>query len=149
MSNEEMKTEKNEGRGRKIVAGTLVGLGVLGLGMAAATQLHLGWNGNFQAGTTVVDADCQPSDQEIGVSYDDPDFAASETTPWTIENVNFTNIDDKCDGLSYEVAYKIGEGTEWIAGGIGTVDGNTVTDTLANIDDIQKVTEFALTIYSE
>lgn len=149
MSNEEMKTEKNERRGRKIVAGTLVGLGVLGLGMAAATQLNLGWTGNFQAGTTVVDADCQPSEETIGVSYDDPDFAASATTPWSIANVNFTDINNACVGKTYEVAYKIGEGAEWQKGGTGTVQGDTVTDELSGIDDIQKVTEFALTIYSE
>lgn len=146
---EGMKTEKNEGRGRKIVAGTLVGLGVLGLGMAAATQLNLGWDGQFQAGTTTVKADCQTS--EIDVSYDDPEFAGAVVTPWTIENVNFANIDAKCGGLNYEVAYKVSEVDGWVkdAQGIVAEKGGTISVATPDGVDVQEIAEFALTIYSE
>lgn len=145
---EDMKTEKNEGRGRKIVAGTLVGLGVLGLGMAAATQLNLGWAGQFQAGTVDVNADCQTG--EITVSYDRPEFAEAAETPWSIANVNFAGIDDKCEGLNYQVAYKVSEGESWVEDATGKIPADAdLSVAVPAAVDVQDIAEFALTIYSE
>lgn len=144
---EEMKTEKNEGRGRKIVAGTLVGLGVLGLGMAAATQLNLGWSGNFQAGTVEVESDCQTS--AISVTFSDPALNAegAQDNPWSIDNVQFSGIDGACVGLNYEVAYKSTDSDGWTTLATGTAD-TTITAALPE-GDWQDLSDFALTIYGE
>ncbi len=142
-----MTEVKKEGRARRIAAGTLVGLGVLGLGMAAASQLGMSWEGNFQAGNVVVDADCQTSGA-VDVSYDEPKFQGAGDIPWGIENVQFSKIDAACEGLNYESAYKIGDG-DWVVLDTGTVAGTVVTDSLASAGDVQKITDFALTIYSE
>ncbi len=137
-------TEKKQGRARKVAAGTLLGLGVLGIGMAAASQLEMNWNGNFQAGAVAVDADCQTS--EIEVSYNDPDFAGSAGVPWTIDQVNFDSIDAKCDGGKYEVAYKTDD--NWIELDKGTASAGVLSVDVPGVDT-QTITGFALTIYSE
>lgn len=138
------KMEKKTGRGRKVAAGTLLGLGVLGIGMAAASQLGMTWQGNFQAGAVEVDADCQTGD--ITVGYDDPAFAdATADTPWEIANVNFAEISAACDTKSYEVAYKAGG--DWVALGTGTVDGTDLAVALPTAVLPQNITDFALTIF--
>lgn len=138
------KMEKKAGRGRKVAAGALLGLGVLGIGMAAASQLGMTWSGNFQAGAVEVDADCQAG--IISVGYDDPAFKdATAPTPWEIANVNFTGISEACDTKSYEAAYKT-DG-DWVQLDAGNVAGASLAVALpANVLP-QDITEFALTIF--
>lgn len=139
-----MNENKKKRDGRKILAGLLAGLGLLGLSVAAASQLNLGWDGNFQAGAVKVDADCQTS--AITVAFDDPEFAADTDIPWDIENVNFDAIDAACNGLNYEVAYKVDGAANWVELTSGTAATGKLTVAMPAVDP-QTVTDFALTIY--
>lgn len=137
--------ETTDGRTRRAAAWVLGGLGILGLGVAAASQLNMDWDGNFQAGNVIVDADCQ--DGTIDVSFDDPKFDAVDAElPWTIANVNFAGVDNECVGLDYEAAYKTGG--EWEQLDSGTVTAPSFTVALDGVDP-QTIDEVALTIYSE
>ena len=138
-------TEKKNGRARKIAAGSLLGLGLLGLGVAAASQLDLVWGGNFQAGAVEVKADCQTD--EIAVGCADPAFAGAADVPWSIASVSFSDIDGKCLGLAYETAYKVDGGTGWVKLSGGTVGGDVITNSIPEDADVQEITDFALTIH--
>lgn len=140
-------TKPRPPRRRRKTAALVVGFfGVASLAMAAATQLNLFWAGNFQAGAVTVNADCQTS--QITVGYDAPTFTAAQNPhPWSITNVNFTNIDAACATLDYEVAYKTTG--NWVSLGTGTVGGTSVAVPVAAIGaaNLQDVTEYALTIH--
>ena len=138
----EAKTQK---KGRKIAAIGLLGLGIAGMGLGAATQLNLLWNGKYQAGAVTVNADCQ-GEGEITVGFDKPVFISGQTIPWNIANVKFSDIHADCVGSNYEVAYNTGSG--WSELGSGKVAGDAVTVSLSSVDDIQAIKEFALTIHS-
>ncbi len=114
------------------------------MGLAAATQLDLGWAGNFQAGAVTVDADCQTS--EITTKFTDPEFANSADIPWDVDGVEFTGIDSACSGMSFEATYRTGSG-EWSAPATGTVSGSVIDFQVPAGVDVQKIDEFALTIY--
>lgn len=142
-------TRRNEGLARKLAAGLLAGLGILGLGVAAASQLNMAWAGNFQAGNVTIDADCQVENQAVNVNFDKPEFVATvhdSELPWGVANVNFTNVSGECNAKSYEAAYKT-DGT-WTELSNGTVNGTSIAVPLGTVDP-QTIDEVALTIYSE
>jgi hypothetical protein len=126
-----------------VVPGVLVLVGLVGLGLAAASELDLTWNDTFQAGVVEVQADCQTG--PIGVSFSEPTFtAASADAPWTTDEVTFTGISTACHGLDYQAAYRIGG--DWVPlDGVTAQVGATVVASLDGVDP-QDVTEFALTI---
>lgn len=138
--------EQGKWRSRKIAAAALLILGLGGATAAAAAQLNMTWAGSFQAGSVSVTADCQPSAKTITSSFDAPEFAGTASLPWTIANVKFANIDNACNTLNYEAAYKLDSG-DWVKLGTGTVSGATVSVSLDSVDP-QSITQLALTIYS-
>lgn len=146
MNNETQPIEQEStGRGRKVAAGALAALGVLGLGLAAASQLNLTWAGNFQAGAVEVSADCQT--EAVTVSFANPEFDGTVTAPWTIDSVDFANVSPECANMAYEASYKVA-GADWTAPTTGTVQGTTITVPLTGVDP-QEIAEFALTIYGD
>lgn len=128
----------------RAIAILLLILGSAGLVVAAATQLDEAWSGNFQAGSLLVGTDCQPSDQPVIGKLGAPTFAETGEQPWSIAHVEFANINEKCVGLNYEVAYRTG--TDWVplesANAKGSVEGSIVTVELRDLDVTPK--EFAI-----
>lgn len=142
-----MSQTTNTTRRRRILAGGLITLAVAGAGLAAASELGLIWDGNFQAGAVQVEADCQPVGAEITVGFSDPTFTAAATIPWSIADVRFSDVDAACAGLSYEIAYQVNDSGTWVQlpGGAGTISGTTITGPTGTIDP-QTITDLALTI---
>lgn len=142
-------TEQNNGKARKVAAGALLGVGVLGIGLAAASQLNLEWQGNFQAGAVTVNSECQET--PITVTFDAPEFDESETAPWTIAGVNFDSIDNACVGSTYEVAYRTADDGDWdnyVTGKTIAAEG-TLNEALPADVIPEDIKGFALTIYGE
>lgn len=143
-----MTEQNNKNRARKVAAGSLLGLGVLGIGLAAASQLTLGWQGTFQAGAVTVNSECQNTD--ITVSFDSPEFEGTKDVPWTIANVNFDSIDPECVNSSYEIAYKTAD-SDWnnyVTGGTISQAG-VLTAALPSGVIPEDISDFALTIYDD
>lgn len=135
----------------KIVASLLLALGIAGLTFAVATQLDEAWSGNFQAGSLLAEADCQPVDQPVVGKLGKPTFTETTTAgqqPWVITQVEFSNISDQCAGLNYEIAYSTG--SEWVllesATAQGTVAGPQVIADLGGLDSTVP-TEFAIVFF--
>lgn len=137
---------------RSIVPGALVVAGLVGLGIAAASHLEMEWGGTLQAGTVVVDADCQvDTDQAIGVAFSSPYFVSTKSIPWTVDDVVFSEIPEACQGadMDYQAAYRTADGDTWNElGEFATVGSNaTLSVDLEGADPLE-ITEFALTIKS-
>jgi hypothetical protein len=132
---------------RRAAAIALVAVGAAGLTMAAASQLTMSWTGNFQAGSVVVSADCQPTASTISAAFSTPTFAAAQTLPWNVASVSFSGIHASCNTKTYQAAYKLATG-DWVAfGATGTVAGTSVTVAIPSGVDAQAIKSVALTIY--
>lgn len=135
---------------RSLVPGALLVLGLGGLGMAAASELELSWDGTFQAGALDVQADCQ--DGPIDVAFTERAFASGVKVPWTIDSVEFTGISEKCHRMDYEAAYKLSQDGEWSLLDSRSLEvGRSIFAWLRDADsqetvDPQEVFEIALTI---
>jgi len=129
---------------RRGVAFTLAAIGLSGLGLAAAAQLNMTWAGSFQAGATVVNADCQTD--TINTVLGRPIFDGAKAVPWSIAALTFNGVSTACKGMSYEAAYKTGAG-DWLKFGTGTVSGTTITVILGPLS-AQALTDVSLTIFS-
>ena len=73
---------------RRAVAASLAVAGLSGLGLAAAAQLNMTWAGSFQAGATVVTADCQTG--PIATQLGTPIFDGSKAIQcrWKLYKLN-------------------------------------------------------------
>lgn len=132
---------------RRAAAIALVAVGAAGLTMAAASQLTMSWTGNFQAGSVVVSADCQPTASTISAAFSTPTFAAAQTLPWNVASVSFSGIHASCNTKTYQAAYKLATG-DWVAfGATGTVAGTSVSVAIPSGVDAQAIKSVALTIY--
>lgn len=136
---------------RRIVPGMFIAAGILGLGLAAASQLNLNWSGVYQDGTVVVDADCQEG--PITVSFSDPDFqgsAAGNVAPWAIATIDFQDVDEACNGYSYQAAVRIEGPTDSGWQELGTAGIVSAPSIKAPLDGIapHTITDVALTIHS-
>ena len=132
---------------RPIAPIVLIVAGLAGLGLAAASELTLNWNGTFQAGTIPVTADCQ-EDGEIAVAFSEPTLTASTAntnTPWTVAELEFSNISTACTDHAYEVAVRSGD-MSWTKLANGTVNGTTLTAPIGAANP-QNFDEVALTIH--
>ena len=143
MNNKKSRTARS-------AAVVLAVVGIAGLSMAAATQLDMSWNGEFQAGRTTVTADCQPGDQKIGVAFSDPVASTGGTLPWSIGKLEFSGINTDCEGSRYKVDYKVTASSQWVSLADGTnlaLDSGVLAINLGSVDP-QKIAEVALTILS-
>lgn len=142
---------QSKSKRRSIVPGALVVAGLVGLGIAAASELDLVWGGTFQAGAVEVTADCQVQGEEIGVAFSAPYFVSSRSIPWTVDDVVFSDIPTDCQaaGMEYQAAYRTASTGSWVElGDFAAVDGATLNVELPSAVDPQAITEFALTIQS-
>lgn len=133
---------------RSIAPAVLIAAGLAGLGLAAASELDLNWNGTFQAGTVPVTADCQAEEETVIVAFSEPTFTArgaNTDTPWHVAELEFSNISVACDGGSYEVAVR-DAGAEWTKLDQGTVNGTTLSAPIGAANP-QNFDEVALTIH--
>jgi len=134
---------------RSIAPAVLIAAGLAGLGLAAASELDLNWNGTFQAGTVPVAADCQADGETVAVAFSEPTFTAggaNTETPWTVAELEFSNISEACVGGSYEVAVRDAGTTSWTELANGTVNGTTLTAPIGAANP-QNFDEVALTIH--
>jgi hypothetical protein len=129
---------------RRGVAFTLAAIGLSGLGLAAAAQLNIAWAGSFQAGATVVKADCQTD--TITSQLGTPIFNGTKAVPWSIAALTFNGVSAACNGMKYEAAYKTGAG-DWLKFGTGTVSGTTITVIFGPLSS-QDLTDVSLAIFS-
>lgn len=152
-----MSTSTSTSKRRSIVPGALVVAGLVGLGIAAASELDLVWGGTFQAGEVEVQADCQLDGQQIGVAFSSPEFDGGSDIPWNTHEVVFSNISEECSNLTFEAAYRTTANDvtpEWQPLGSGVVgdaqneDGDLLVN-LGGVDDTQTITGFALTIHGD
>lgn len=97
---------------KRTVAIGIAALGVAGLAISAAATLNLTWSGVFDAGKVDVTATCQ-GETEVNVGFSDVDFVDSLDVPWAVNSLNFSGIEEGCEGLSYEVAVKTEDGGTW------------------------------------
>lgn len=132
----------------RFLASLFLVLGFTGLGVAAATQINGNWQGNFQAGVTMTESSCQPSDEPITGSFAPPTFTGEGETPWKISQVQFTGISPNCVGANYEVAHRNGGDWQILASpnATGTVAGDVVTVELGEFDSASGG-EFAISIF--
>lgn len=138
----------SEKKRRPIAPAVLIVAGLAGLGLAAASELDLNWNGTFQAGTVPVTADCQADGETVAVAFSEPTFTAggaNTETPWTVAELEFSNISEACVGGSYEVAVRSGD-TSWTKLASGTINGTTLTAPIGAANP-QNFDEVALTIH--
>ena len=115
---------------RKATAIGFVIAAVLSVGVASATQLNMIWGGNFQAGAVTVQADCQPTAENITAKFGTPTWNGTGTLPWTVSSVTFSGVNTACSGATYEGAYKLATG-DWIKITGGTVTLTTTSFTMA------------------
>lgn len=144
---------------RPILPVALILAGLVGLGLAAASELDMAWNGSFQAGAVEVTADCQDEGAQIGVSFADLEFDPTATqidatnvgpVPWSVASIEFTNISAACHSLSYEAAYLVDEATGWKQlGPAATVGEAGVTVDVPEGVDPQTISRIALTIHGD
>ena len=132
---------------RKVTAIGFVIAAVLSAGVASATQLNMIWGGNFQAGAVTVQADSQPTDEDITAKFSTPTWNETGTLPWTVSSVTFSGVNTDCSGATYEGAYKLATG-EWnkITGGTVTLTNDSFTMELPTGLDGSTITNLALTI---
>lgn len=146
-------SESSAARGMlsKIVAGLLLLLGFTGLTFAVATQLDEAWSGNFQAGSLLVESDCQLGNQVVTGKLGKPilrEIAEAGESPWAVTQVEFSNISDRCTGMKYEVAYRTGSDWALLDSGTaqGIVTGSQVIVDLGGLDS-NIPTEFAIVFF--
>ena len=144
---------------RKSLAIGLAVVGVAGLSLASASQLGFNWTSStFQAGTVpTVTTDCQLSADKITAGYAAPTFTSTQSTPWSVQTITFSGIDQACNAKNFEVAYSTTSGsTVWVQlpGGTGsvsatssTLSSNVITVPLPTVD-VASITGWALTIHS-
>lgn len=132
----------------KLAASAFLGLGVVGLGVAAASHFSGTWQGNFQAGSVLSDSNCQPSNQPIGGGFAPPTFDPNAATPWTPSGVLFTGISSNCLGANYQVAYRDHGDWELLgsADATGVVSGSQVSVSLGSVD-WDDTSQFAISFF--
>ncbi len=129
---------------RRAIAASLTVVGLSGLGLAAAAQLNMTWAGSFQAGATVVKADCQTG--PIATKLGSPIFDGTKAVPWSIAAITFNGVSASCTGMHWEVAYKTGAGN-WNKIKTGEVGSETITVILGDLD-AQTISDVSLTMFS-
>ncbi len=130
---------------RRFTALAVGSLGVLGLALGVASQLDTAWSGNFQAGTTLAELDCQEAGVPVIGSFTGTTFDASAEDPFQPGSVQFTDISPACAGEGYQIAYRTSGDWQLIAE--GTVTGSTVTVPLEGAA-MSSSAEFAISFVS-